>query len=255
MELPLTEQLRQLRRSGRTEVARALVARALATRHDPALALLAWQHEAFWWQPLAGRRVRLERRGPDDLALVRRCWADAAFMQRFNRQAGPLPTHDEALRDLLRREAAAIPGESGALHWTIHAQGRTHGFVSVTEIALAAGRAEFLVGVVDGCSPWLTAEACHLVLGFLARQVRIERLTAHFYPENTAAIAAARTLGFEVEGVLRGYLRERDGRRSDLVVAGLLLDPAFFERTAGLRRRLLGPAAPSGNGPEAVAGG
>lgn len=243
MDLPLTEHLRQLRRSGRFDTARALLASALARRNDPALQHLAWQHEAFWWQPLPGRSVRLERRGPGDLALVRRCWADRDFMRRFHRSAAPLPASDDALREALQREATAIPGEAHALHWTVHAGGQAWGFVSVTEIVLPQRRAELLVGVLPGCSARVSVEASHLALAFLARRAGIERLTAHFYPDNTHAIASARSLGFEIEGVLRGYLREPDGSRSDLVVAGLLLDASFFERTARLRQRLLGESA------------
>lgn len=243
LDLPLTEHLRQLRRSGRFDNARSLLATALAHREDPALRHLAWQHEPFWWQPLQGRSVQLERRGPADLALVRRCWADREFMRRFNRSAAPLPATDAALHEALQREAAAIPGEARALHWTVRAAGRSWGFVSVTEIVLSHRRAELLVGVLPGCSARVSVEASHLALAFLARRAGIERLTAHFYPDNTHAIASARSLGFEIEGVLRGYLREPDGTRSDLVVAGLQLDEAFFQRTGRLRHRLLGPGA------------
>lgn len=243
MDLPLTGHLKQLRRSGRFDAARSLLATALARRDDSALRHLAWQHEPFWWQPLQGRRVQLTRRGPGDLALVRRCWADRDFMRRFNRSAAALPATDDALHEALQRESAAIPGEARALHWTVNAAGRSWGFVSATEIDLSHRRAELLVGVLPGCSARVSVEASHLALAFLARRAGIERLTAHFYPDNTHAIASARSLGFEVEGVLRGYLREPDGTRTDLVVAGLQLDEGFFQRSARLRQRLLGAGA------------
>ena len=39
------------------------------------------------------------------------------------------------------------------------------------------------------------------------------------------------------------HLRAADGQRSDLHLAGLLLDTAFFARHQRIRRRLLGAAA------------
>lgn len=123
------------------------------------------------------------------------------------------------------------------------ATARPLGFVSAANIAPGHRRAEFLIGLREACNPWLGPEAAHLALDFLARRAGIERLTAYFYPDNHSAIATARKLGFEPEGVLRSYLRLADGRRSDLVVAGLVLDEAWFARSARLRRRLLGAAA------------
>jgi RimJ/RimL family protein N-acetyltransferase len=236
----LTAHLQHLRRGGQYAAARALLARALARIPDPALRQIAWQHEPFWWAPLQGPRVRLVRRGPDDIELVRRCWSDAEFMRHFHRGAAPLPADDTALADLLRNEQAAIPSESQALHWTIEVGGTKAGFVSIVNISLRQRRAECLIGIQGDHGPFAYAEAAHLMFGFLAERARIERLTAHYYPENQRAIDSAVALGFEVEGTLRGYLREPDGRRSDLVVAGMVLDPAFFERTARLRQRVLG---------------
>lgn len=236
----LTAHLQHLRRGGQYAAARALLARALTRIPDPALRQIAWQHEPFWWAPLQGPRVRLVRRGPDDIELVRRCWADAEFMRHFHRGAAPLPADDAALADLLRNEQAAIPSESLALHWTIEVGSTKAGFVSIVNISLRQRRAECLIGIHGDHGPFAYAEAAHLMFGFLAERARIERLTAHYYPENQRAIDSAVALGFEVEGTLRGYLREPDGRRSDLVVAGMVLDPAFFERTARLRQRVLG---------------
>lgn len=243
-EITLPDHLRALRRSGRIAEAREWLNEQLRQRPDPRLAQIAWQHQAFWWEPLVGPRVSLHRRGPEHLALVRRCWADADFMARFNRAAAALPADDEGLRALLQREHATIVGEAQSLHWTIVSGGRELGFVSVANISLGHRRAEYLIGIHGDCSPWVGPEASHLALGFLAQRVGIERLTAYFYPENEAAIKVAQKLGFEIEGTMRGYLRQPDGGRGDLVVAGLLLDEAYFRRHARMRRKLLGETAP-----------
>jgi len=237
----LAATLARLRREGRIDEARALLERRLAEQADPRTGLLAWQHAPFWWQPIEGPRVRLVRRGPDDAALVRRCWADADFMARFNRQAVALPTDDTALKALLAGERDALVEDHRALHWTVRAAGEGVGFVSLVDIGLRHRRAEFLIGLLPGISSWAAVEAAHLALRFAAGPMQLERLVAHFYPDNVEAINAALKLGFEHEGVLRGHLRDAaTGRREDLVVTGLLLDQGFAARSARLRRRLFG---------------
>ncbi len=240
MSEPLAQHLRRLRRTGRRADALALLDTACTQRPaDATLARWAWQHQAFWWEPVLGRTVRLRRRGPIDAALLRRCWNDREFMQRFHRLAKPLPADDGALHEALLREYWAIPEESGALHWTIERQGRGCGFISVVEWSLPQRRAEFLIGLPEP-EGWTAVEAAHLAIQWLAQRAAVERLSACFYANNLAAQRQAEHLGFEREGVLRGHFREPDGRRTDLHLAGLLLNLDFFRRTQALRQRVLG---------------
>lgn len=197
---------------------------------------------------MRGRRLTLRRRGPDDAALVRACWGDPAFMRKFNRMVAPLPADDEALRGVLAREHVSVLGESHALHWTVAHDERKLGFVSVVNISLGHRRAEFLIGIRGG-GAWDGPEASHLVLDFLANEAGLHRLTAYFYPDNQPAIDAAVKLGFAVEGVLRSYVRLADGTTSDLVVAGLVLNPSFFRASERMRRRLLRDIAAEGRDP------
>ena len=233
--------LARLRREGRLDEARALLQQRLAEAPDARIGFLGWQHAPFWWQPIEGPRVRLVRRGPDDAALVRTCWADAGFMARFNRQAIALPADDNALRALLAAERDALVEDHQALHWTVQVSGVGVGFVSLVDVGFRHRRAEFLIGLRPGTSSWAAVEAAHLALQFAAGPMQLERLVAHFYPDNVEAISAALKLGFEHEGVLRGHLRNpATGRREDLVVTGLLLDAAVAARNERLRRRLFG---------------
>ena len=236
--------LRAWRRSDRLAQAQALLAELLLQHpQDSGLALLAWQHQDFWWQPVVGNRVSLIRRGSADLDLVRRCWADAHFMDRFNRLAVRLPADDDALRALLLREHWALPGENKALHWTIHSANQAWGFVSLVEISLTHRRAEFLIGTLPGTASRLAVAAAHLLLGFAAGRVGLQRLVAHFYPENKPALQAALHLGFSHEGLLRQHVLLPNGQRCDLVVTGLALDAAYFASRSAFRQRLIGPAA------------
>lgn len=241
-QVDLAVALRELRRAGRCDEARKLIEAGLTNAPgDPALMQLRWEHEAFWWQPLHGRRLNLTRRGPADMAFVRRCWDDSAFMKRFNIVAPRLPSSDRELARVLAREQATIVSEAHALHWTIRLGGVPLGLVSVVHIALGHRRGEFLIGTREGASSWIAPEAAYVALRFLARQVCLERLTAYFYPDNQEAIKAACSLGFEVEGRLRSYLRLPTGERSDLIVAGLTLDQHYFNRKERICRRLTEP--------------
>lgn len=241
----LAAEVAALRGRGRFDDARTLLAQAMRERPaDESLRQLAWQHAPLWWQPIEGPRACLLRRGPDDAAFVRRCWADAGFMDRFNRLAAPLPGSDDVLRSTLAAEQAALVTDSRAMHWTIHDAAGPAGFVSLVDISFAHRRAEFLIGVLPHASRWLAPEAAHLAIGFAAGPLKLERLSAHFYPDNVEAQRIAAKFGFEPEGLLRGYLRlPGSGQRCDLLVAGLLLDDEYFARSARQRDRLLGRRA------------
>jgi RimJ/RimL family protein N-acetyltransferase len=237
----LPAHLQQLRLEGRFAEARDLLQQAAARHGDAYLAWQAWLHEPFWWQPIQGSRVRLRRRGPPDAALLRACWADAGFMHRFNRQAAALPADDAALARLLAREHADTAESRRALHWTIEHRALAVGFVSLVDIAFGHRRAELLVGVRPGVPSRATVEATLLLLKAAAGSFRLERLVAHFYPDNAVALSSARKLGFVQEGVLRGHVRDAaTGIRTDLIATGLLLDDASAARAGRLRQRLLG---------------
>lgn len=236
----LAEQLRRLRLRGAFAEARALIRAQPRFAQSPALRSLLYEHEDFWWMPIAGRRVTLRRRDANDLALVRACWADADFMRRFNRAARPLPAQDAELAGILAREHAGILGEARALHWTIHTPAGGIGFVSATDYSPAHRRAEFLIGVLRQAPGLAQMEAAYLAVEFLARRAGIERLTAYFYAGNTHAAQVARKFGFDDEGVLKGYVRDADGTRGDLVVAGMLLAGDVPRRVARMRDRVLG---------------
>ena len=236
------EEARALRLKGRYDDAHKLLTSCCAReRPNHRLAQLVWQHHPKWWRPIEGPRARLVRRGPSDIALVRRCWSDKTFMTQFNQYATPLPDDDAALKAVLAQEHVALLEEQRALHWTIRIGDSTGvGFVSLVDIAFRHRRAEFLIGVVPETHPWIAPEAAHLALEFAATVMKLERITAYMYAENSAAVEMAVKLGFESEGILRGYLAVPGStQRADLVVAGLLLDQGFFERSARIRRRLL----------------
>ena len=241
---PLAGQLRQLRLRGAFAEARALLRAQPEWTNSAPLKSLLYEHEDFWWAPIAGGRVTVRGRGAGDVGIVRACWADADFMRKFNRAARALPQDDAALAGILAREHAGILTEAKALHWTIHTPDGPIGFVSATDYSPAHRRAEFLIGVLGQAPGLAQMEAAYLATEFLAERAKIERLTAYFYAENTRAAEVARKFGFAHEGVFRGYVRDASGGRSDLVVAGLLLAGERPQRMVRMRSRILGCGAP-----------
>jgi RimJ/RimL family protein N-acetyltransferase len=237
--MDLNEQLRALRLQGALAQARDLIRSQPGFAASAALRRLLHEHEDFWWAPIVGRRVTLRRRGAQDANFVRACWNDAEFMRKFNRMARPLPADDAQLRQILAREQAGLLSEAKALHWTIHTAAGPIGFVSATDFALGHRRCEFLIGLLGQPASAAPVEAAHLAVDFLRERVGMERLTAHFYAENDYAARVARKFGFEHEGVLKGYVRNPDGTRSDLLIAGLLISDAAQTRVQKVRRKVL----------------
>jgi RimJ/RimL family protein N-acetyltransferase len=234
----LQEHLRRLRLQGAFAKARALIAAQPDFAKSAALQRLLYEHEDFWWAPIVGKRATLRRRGAEDAPFVRACWADADFMRKFNRLARPLPADEPALRAILAREQAGIISEAKALHWTIHAPTGPIGFISATDYAPGHRRCEFLIGLLQRPASPTPVEAAHLATGFLRDRAGIERLTAYFYAENQYASKVAQKFGFQPEGVLKGYIRDPDGGRSDLMVSGLLLTDAGQSSSKKIRNRL-----------------
>ncbi|MBG9387070.1 GNAT family N-acetyltransferase [Caenimonas aquaedulcis] len=234
----LTGQLRLLRMTGEFAKARDLIRAQPGFGSSGSLQRLLHEHEDFWWAPIVGKRVTLRRRGAQDVSFVRRCWSDADFMRRFNRLARPLPESDEALAGILARERAGLWSESKALHWTLEAKGEAIGFISATDYAPGHRRCEFLIGLLGRAASPVPVEATHLACDFLRDRAGVERLTAYFYAENQYASKVAAKFGFEPEGVLKGYIRDPDGGRSDLMVSGLLLAGVGTDAAQKRRKRL-----------------
>jgi RimJ/RimL family protein N-acetyltransferase len=207
--------LRQLRLKDALEDARSLIRSQPGLASSRSLQRLLHEHQDFWWEPIVGKRVTLRRRDASDAQFVRESWGDADFMRKFNRMARPLPQDEGALQQLLSRERATIPSESGAMHWMIDGSSGPIGFVSATGISMGHRRCEFLIGVIGHQVGPAPVEAAQLALDFLQRRLGMERLTAYFYPENAHAMRVACKFGFQIEGTLKGYVRDAHGIRSD----------------------------------------
>lgn len=249
-DLPAIEaRLLAFRSAGQLGQAQAWI-RALAQQH-PELQGLArqwlWTHHPMWWSTPTGRRCRLRRRGPQDLAFVRHAWADERFVASFNPIAAALPADDAALERILAREHSAVLSRVPSLHWTIEAlTGEPFGMLSLTDISLAHRRAEVLIGVLSPPYRGAATEATLLAIDFAFGPMKLAKLIGLVPAGNAASLAASEHIGFCREGLLRQHIIDPRSRQPiDLVHMALLADDeAARSKQQRVRRRLLPQHAP-----------
>lgn len=238
------EEAARLRHAG--EFARA---REVIRQFKPANSLeqrttqtVAWAHEPFWWQIVAGRRCRLRRRSMEDAEFIRQMWADANFMSAFNRFARPLPAADSDLARLLAREHASIITDARSIHWTIETQdARKVGILSLVDASLANRRAEILIGVRNFPYSGIAAEAMLLAIEFGFGMMGLHKIYSLIYAGNEVSLRNAEHLGFEIEGRLRQHVVDPATKRPvDLIEVGLLRSDLTKPIFRKLSRRLLG---------------
>jgi RimJ/RimL family protein N-acetyltransferase len=96
------------------------------------------------------------------------------------------------------------------------------GQINVHHVDWEHSRAELGVWVAPAArGRGLARSALRLVAGWLLREARLERIQVRTEPGNERMLAAARAAGFQDEGVLHGYARER-GERVDNAVLSLV---------------------------------
>jgi [ribosomal protein S5]-alanine N-acetyltransferase len=170
---------------------------------------------------LKTERLTLRPLTPDDAVAIHRMMSNAEVM---------------AFWDSARIEDAAITAEiverqigdmnrGEARYWAMEraGDGAFIGSCDLSEIDSRHARAE--VGFMIGRGFWgegYTFEAMHAVIGYAAQGLRLRRLQARAHLGNLRSMRLLERLGFEREGLLRGYV-ERDGERRDCLLFGLLL--------------------------------
>jgi RimJ/RimL family protein N-acetyltransferase len=82
-----------------------------------------------------------------------------------------------------------------------------------------------------------------LLLQFAFEQVGMERIEFRADSENEKSIAAMRSIGCKVEGVLRSNLSRIDGTRRDSIILSILKDEWFNEVKSMLEEKLKTPSS------------
>jgi RimJ/RimL family protein N-acetyltransferase len=118
----------------------------------------------------------------------------------------------------LGRRVEQSPGDrsTGTALWltiTQHGADECIGQIDVHDVEWEHARAELSIWTAPGHrGRGVAADALRLVGGWLLIEGGLARLQLVTEPHNAAMVAAARRAGFTEEGVLRGYLRDREGR-------------------------------------------
>ncbi len=96
------------------------------------------------------------------------------------------------------------------------------GQIDVHDVDWDHSRAELGIWVAPGQrGRGVAAQALRLAGRYLLTECRLQRVQLVTEPGNSAMVAAALRAGFQEEGVLRGYVRER-GRRVDVTMMSLI---------------------------------
>ena len=113
------------------------------------------------------------------------------------------------------------------------------GLTGLTEVNERDRRA--VVGTWLGRPYWgcgANEESKALILRFAFDSLGLGRVSAYAHPENVRSIAALERIGFEREGVLRGWHVHR-GERRDVVILGLLREEWEAGPLAAVRVRVV----------------
>jgi [ribosomal protein S5]-alanine N-acetyltransferase len=170
---------------------------------------------------LQTERLSLRPLTPDDAAAIHLMVSDAELMAFWD----SAQIEDPAVTTAMVQRQLAEMDEDLAQYWAMEraADDVFLGACDLSEIDRRHARAE--VGFMVRRGFWgegYTFEAMHAVIVYAAQTLRLRRLQARIHLGNVRSMRLLDRLGFEREGLLRGYV-ERDGQRRDCLLFGLLL--------------------------------
>jgi len=130
------------------------------------------------------------------------------------------PTGAELGRLAERAEGDRVTGRGLTLTITEPGDDTCRGQINVHHVDWENARAELGLWVAPTRrGSGLGRRALVLVAGWLLRDCGFQRVQVMTEPDNERMIAAARAAGFNFEGVLRGYTRERGARIDNAVLS------------------------------------
>lgn len=169
---------------------------------------------------LRGEKVRLTAAASGDLAAITRWWADPDFLRLYNTAPAAPRNEDQLSRrfdfgqtspDVFLFAIRQLDGDEiiGLLEFDgVDWSNRT------TFVSIGIGEAAYR-------SRGYGKDAMAAGLRFAFHELNLHRVCLTVFSYNAPAIALYDSLGFSREGVYREHL-ERDGRRHDMILYGLL---------------------------------
>lgn len=143
------------------------------------------------------------------------------YVQRFNSE--PLKTLDEAAMFITEMNAGNATAAWHEWAITLREQDRAIGLVGLAAWEKYHRRAE--VGYDLAHAYWgrgIGSEAVRAVLHFGFTELNLNRIEAATIADNHESVNLLKKLGFQLEGVRRGYSLEEDGTFHDSAMFGLL---------------------------------
>jgi len=170
---------------------------------------------------LTTARLRLRPLAATDAAHIHALIGDKDVMEFWD---APEITDIEVTSEILAGQLFDAASGS-ALYWAIERNGDRAfvGTCDISHIDHHHRRAE--IGFLLARPYWgmgLALEAMQAVIGHAATHLKLQRLSARTHVGNARSIALLGKLGFQQEGILRGYV-ERGGHRRDCLIFGQLL--------------------------------
>jgi RimJ/RimL family protein N-acetyltransferase len=173
----------------------------------------------IWPDPeLTDGRVTLRRWSLADLAALREAGSDPT-VQRF-RYSVPT-TESDARHWLARLEPDREAGIRLELAIVVDPGVGAVGSISLADFAHRAGTIRYwLLPAARGRG--VASAAVRLLAGWAIDALQIARIWLQIEPDNQPSRQLAESCGFTLEGQLRSHWETKDGRRSDLLIYGLL---------------------------------
>lgn len=169
---------------------------------------------------LHGKRVRLTALEEDDLATMATWSLDAGYL----RNLGAEPAVPQRIDELKKKWETSTESANG---WLFAIRPLTEetllGFIEIDGILWVHRTAWIAIGIGEPRhrGKGKGKEALSLAIDFAFQELNLHRLQLTVFAYNHGAIRLYESLGFVREGSYRQFL-ERDGKRHDMILYGLL---------------------------------
>ena len=200
-------------------------------------------------EPVAGRRLQLQRLGPEHAHYLHDSFADEDFWAAYRSNQNRRMTLAE-LSKRLELESQSNPLALGKIEWVIRAvssmESDDHplGFAGLSAINADEQVAEFMLGIPRPAHrlPGTGLEASLLLFDYAFNRLRLRKLLSYVYAENETAQGNTLALGFSQTAFQRAYFGQEGESAYKDVFRNEMLDPDFRanRRLSKLSLRLLG---------------
>jgi RimJ/RimL family protein N-acetyltransferase len=169
-----------------------------------------------------GTRVRLSALTPDDVPTLARWHLDAEFLRLYDSR----PAYPKAEAELAKwLEEVQKAKDTFVFAIRLLEGDELIGYLELDGVVWQHGVCGMGLGIGDRAhqGKGYGYEATQLALKFAFHELNLHRVQVTVFSYNERSMALIEKLGFQREGVYREFL-QRDGKRFDMVLYGLLYD-------------------------------